>query len=126
LPELTTNQKGAIAEGGRFDMIFVVGGRLVRVQCKWARLRGNVLSVPCYSSRRAPEGFRHRVYTADEIDALAAYCPDVGHCYFLPIERFPGYRAIQLRVTPSRNNQQARINWASDFEFGATLRPTGP
>ncbi len=59
LPELTTNQKGAIAEsaivheaiklgievyrpvseGGRFDLIFVLGDRLVRVQCKWAPRR---------------------------------------------------------------------------------------
>jgi hypothetical protein len=57
---LTTEQKGNVAEnaivfeavklgidvyrpvgeGGRFDMIFEVGERLWRVQCKWAPLHG--------------------------------------------------------------------------------------
>ena len=54
---MTTNQKGAIAEtavahaaiklgidvyrpvaeGGRYDLIFVLDDDLLRVQCKWAR-----------------------------------------------------------------------------------------
>ena len=60
---LTTDQKGAIAEmaiaweatrlgievyrpiteGGRFDMIFLVGDDLARVQCKWAPRQGDVI-----------------------------------------------------------------------------------
>jgi hypothetical protein len=85
---LTTDQKGAIAEmaiaweatklgievyrpiaeGGRFDMIFLLGERLVRVQCKWAPRQGDAIVVRCYSNRRAREGLRRRVYTAAEID----------------------------------------------------------
>src|SRR5437764_11080417 len=95
--ELTTNQKGAIAEaaitkaavelgvevyrpaveGGRYDMIFAPeGGKLVRVQCKWASRYDDVLLIRCYSCRRAIEGMRVRRYTADEIDAIAAYSAD--------------------------------------------------
>jgi PD-(D/E)XK endonuclease len=138
---LTTDQKGAIAEmaiaweatrqgievyrpiseGGRFDMIFLLGDELVRVQCKWAPRQGDVIVVRCYSNRRAREGFRRRRYTAREIDAFAAYCPDLESCYFLPIERFPRSSQILLRLSPTQNNQRLGIHWARDFEFAATL-----
>ena len=92
MPELTTNQKGAIAEaaimkaafelgvevyrpaieGGRYDMIFALeNGRLLRVQCKWAPRHKDVLVIRCYSCRRAIEGMRIRHYTSDEIDVIA-------------------------------------------------------
>ena len=84
MPELTTNQKGAIAEaaitkaavelgievyrpaieGGRFDMIFAFDdGSLLRIQCKWAARIKDVLLIRCYSCRRAIEGMRIRRYT---------------------------------------------------------------
>jgi hypothetical protein len=149
LPDLTTNQKGAIAEtkivaaavelgvevyrpvaeGGRFDLIFLMQDRLVRVQCKWAPCHGAVVAIRCYSCRRARDGLRVRRYTTTEIDAFAAYCPQLDSCYFLPVDRFAGHRNIQLRLAPSRNNQRAGINWASDFEFAATIgrtRAAGP
>jgi PD-(D/E)XK endonuclease len=138
---LTTDQKGAIAEaaialeaiklgvevyrpmaeGGRFDMIFVVDDRLLRVQCKWAPRRGDTVIVRCYSNRRAREGLRRRVYTADEIDAFAAYCPDLDRCYFLPIGSFAARTHVFLRLSPTRNNQRSLVNWARDFELAATL-----
>ena len=146
MPELTTNQKGAIAEtaivheaiklgievyrpvaeGGRFDLIFLLGERLARVQCKWAPLHGEVVLVRCYSARRTGHGIVRRLYGADEIDAYAAYCPAVDRCYFLPIETFAGRSVIQLRLAPSRNNQQIGVNWAKDYEFEATLPRAGP
>ena len=64
-------------------------------------------------------------YSAEEIDAFAAYCHELDRCYFLPFEIFPGRRAIHLRLAPARNNQRARVNWAKDFEFAATLGPHG-
>jgi hypothetical protein len=56
-----------------------------------------------------------------EVDAFAAYCPELDSCYFLPYEAFPHRNQIQLRLSRSRNNQKLRINWAKEFEFGATL-----
>jgi hypothetical protein len=89
---LTTDQKGALAEsaithraiklgvgvlkplsgGERDDLVLDLRPRLVRVQCKWAVFRGEVIFVRCYSCRRTREGLLN-------------------------------------------------INWADDFEFGATL-----
>jgi hypothetical protein len=142
---LTTDQKGAIAEAAialaavelgigvsrplvdeRYDLIFDLGSRLVRVQCKWAIRRGDVIAVPCRSCRRGPEGFIRRTYRAEDVDAIAAYCAELGHCYYLPLDHFDGRTYIQLRLVPTRNNQRRGINWADEFEFAATLgRPNG-
>jgi hypothetical protein len=136
-PVLTTNQKGAIAEaaitcaalragvavyrpvaeGGRADLIFEVGERLLRVQCKSATLEGAVVVIKCYSSRRAPEGFRKRCYTADEVDLIAAYCADLDRCFALPMHGFDGRSHVQLRIEATRNNQQRGVRWAADYEL---------
>lgn len=140
---LTTDQKGAIAElgiawhatmlgvdvykpvaeGGRCDLVFDFEERLWRVQCKWASRYGDVIIVRCYSARRAREGLRRRLYTANEIDAFAAYCAELDRCFFLPFDSFRGKAILQLRLAPARNNQRVRINWADDYDFAATLAP---
>ena len=145
---LTTDQKGAVAEtaiihaavklgirvfkpvndGERCDLIFDLGPRLLRVQCKWARRQGDVVVLRCYSSRRSRDGFVTRVYTAEEVDVFAAYCPDVERCYLVPIDVISGQRYIWLRLTETRNNQAVGVRWARDFEFSRLdwERLTGP
>jgi PD-(D/E)XK nuclease superfamily protein len=141
---LTTDQKGAVAELAiaraaaelgigvwgsytveRYDLIFDLRPRLVRVQCKWATRRGDIISVPCYANRRNRNGLLRTFYSPEEIDAFAGYCADLDRCYFLSLERFVRRTSIQLRLAPSKNNQQAGVNWAKDFEFGATLGRLG-
>ncbi len=139
---LTTDQKGAVAElaiahaaaelrigvfkpltdGERYDLIFDLRPELVRVQCKWASRHGDIVVVRCRSCRRAREGLVHRGYTPDEVDAIAAYCPELDRCYFVPLERFEGKSALQLRLVAARNNQQLGINWAEDFALEARLK----
>ncbi len=136
---LTTDQKGNIAEqavtfaairlglqvyrpvgeGGRYDLIFDLGSRLLRVQCKWARRNRDVISVGCFSCRRTREGQRRRLYTEAEIDAIAAYCPDLNRCYLLPAGWLDGRQRIYLRLEPAKNGQQTAVNWAHSFEFAA-------
>ena len=136
---LTTNQKGAIAEakiaaaatelrievyhpvfkGERFNIIFAFERELMRVQCKWARRLGDVVAVDLQTSRRVAGGHLHRSYTSDEIDAVAAYSAALDQCWLLPAARVVGRREISLRLAPSRNNQELRVNWAVDYELGA-------
>jgi PD-(D/E)XK endonuclease len=136
---LTTNQKGAVAEAAiaaealkagihvlkpiaehqRYDLAFDLGRRIVRVQCKWAQLRGDVVIVHLSSCRHTPRGYVYTTYSADEIDAIAAYCGDLDRSYLFPIELVAGRRAIQLRLAPPRNAQRAALNWACDHELGA-------
>ena len=135
--ELSTDQKGAIAEacicaaaiklgigvlkpltdGHRYDLVFDIPGRLVRVQCKWAPLKAGVVTVRLYSSRRTANGHLRLAYTAGEIDAVAAYCPDLDRCFYLPSERLDGHYQVSLRLVSSRNNQANGVNWADDYAF---------
>src|SRR5680860_1436131 len=106
-------------EGGRYDLIFEVGSTLMRIQCKWARREGEVVVVRCYSCRRGRDGMIVRKYTAAEVDAIAAYCPQTDRCYLLPTSLFCSRRLVHLRIAPSRNNQRSGINWADAFGFEA-------
>src|SRR5262245_52392864 len=106
---LTTNQKGAVAESAvvheaiklgigvwlpmadeRFDIILDLRPRLVRVQCKFASRHDDVIVVRFHANRRTRTGMRRTFYSADEIDAFAAYSPDTDRCYFLPMPEFAG------------------------------------
>jgi PD-(D/E)XK nuclease superfamily protein len=138
---MTTDQKGAIAElaialtavrlgidvyrpvaeGGRYDLVLEIEDRLWRVQCKWAPRQGDVVVVRCYSSRRGPDGLLKRIYSPGEIDAFAAYCPELDQCYFLPYAFFESRTQVLLRLAPTQNNQSLGVNWASDYEFAARL-----
>jgi hypothetical protein len=143
---LTTDQKGNVAEtaitaaavklgaevyrpigeGQRYDLIFDVQSRLLRVQCKWSTRYDDILVVRCYSTRRIAGGkIVSRRYTETEIDAVAVYCDDLDRCYLLPVDLWSGRRQIHLRLSPTKNNQLLGINWARDFEFAATLGAHG-
>jgi hypothetical protein len=139
---LTTNQKGTLAEAKiaaeaiacgvgvcrplddeRYDLIFDLRPRLLRVQCKWAPRVGDVVCARLYTSRRGREGMIVRRYQPGEVDAFAFYCPELDRSYLVPGDEFAARRQIHLRLHPSKNNQQAGVRWARDFELGATLEP---
>lgn len=147
---MDTNQKGAIAEAAialeaaklgipvlkpvaehcRYDLALEIDRKIVRVQCKWAAQRGDVIEVRTSSSWYSPgRGYVVRSYTASEVDAIAAYCPDNGNCYLIPISRVGGQAHCSLRVVPTRNGQRAAINSASEYLLGAIAqleeRPDG-
>jgi PD-(D/E)XK endonuclease len=145
VPELTTNQKGALAEAAiakeaaklgiivlrplddaRYDLVLDLPSGLMRVQCKWAVRNGDVVVIRCRTCRRGRDGLIHRGYKQGEIDAIAAYCADLDTCYLLPLSLSVNRAAVQLRLAPTLNNQQRKIHWARDFEFGATLSAPGP
>ena len=141
----TSNQLGAVAEtaivfhaarlgvgvlrpvtdGFRYDLVFDVDGRLMRIQCKWAQRQGDVVVVRCRTSRRGPEGFIRRCYSAEEVDGVAAYCADLDRCYLVPPQLFAGRTMVLLRLAAAKNNQRARIHWAENYEFAATLGALG-
>jgi prevent-host-death family protein len=106
-------------EGRRYDLIIDTGPRLLRVQCKWAPLRGSVVVVRCDTSRHTPHGYVRTMYSADEIDGIAAYCQELNRCYYVPIEVAAAHRSLHLRLAPAANSQEAAINWAADYPFGA-------
>jgi hypothetical protein len=139
--ELTTDQKGAAAEpaiahvaadlgvgvfkpltdGERYDLIFDLRPKLVRVQCKTAILDGSVLRIPLFSARRSRAGFVKSYYSDAEADAIAAYSPRLGRCFYIPLAELPGHTDVQLRLAPCRNNQRIGVNSADDFALEARM-----
>ncbi len=137
---LSTNQKGAIAEAAiafeamklginvlrplsealRYDLVLDLGGELLRVQCKWARRREDVIEVQVGGCYHSPgRGYVRSTYASHEVDAVAAYCQELDQCFLIPISRLHGQGHIYLRTAPARNNQRGAVNIASEYEFGA-------
>jgi hypothetical protein len=142
MPGLTPSQKGAAAEaavtaaaielglvvlrplceGRRYDLVIDLEPELMRVQCKWARRVGGGLSVNLTTSRLTPAGYVRTVYTAAEVDAVAAYSAALGRCFLIPIEDVDGARAVYLRLSPTRNNQIQGVRWADEYVFEDVIR----
>lgn len=109
-----------LGDGCRYDVIFDLHPELMRVQCKWAARQGDVVAVRFRTNRHSPiRGYIATRYTADEVDAIAAYCPELDRCYVLPIAEFEGLAGAHLRLAPCRNNQRRGVRMASDYELGA-------
>lgn len=103
MAQLTPSQKGAVAEaaittaaielgltvlrplceGRRYDLVIDLEPRMLRVQCKLARQLDGVLLVPMHTNRCTPQGYISTHYTADEVDAIAAYSPTSKRCYLV-------------------------------------------
>jgi prevent-host-death family protein len=113
-------------EHTRYDLIFDLRPRLVRVQCKWAPVKGDVVVVRLTSSRYTSGGEQIRTtYTADEIDAVAVYCEELDRCYLLPISLVAGMRGMHLRLSPPRNGQRASLNWADQYKLSGAVAQLG-
>ena len=109
-----------MTEHCRYDLIFDVRYRLFRVQCKWAKLRGDVIAVQIGGNYHSPtRGYVRSTYDETEIDAVVAYCAGNDTCYFIPIAEIAGISGIHLRLAPARNGQLAGVRMAAPYELGA-------
>jgi len=97
-----------VLDGGRYDLIFDVEGRLLRVQCKWSCRKGDVIVVNTRTTRLTPRGYLRTTYDASQVDALATYCAELDRCYVLPIEDVAGKQVVHLRLAPAANGQEGR------------------
>lgn len=111
-----------LTEHEPYDLVIGVAGRLLRIQCKWAKRRGEVISVNLTRSRRGPDGFIRRTYTEEEIDAVGVYCGDIDSCFLIPIGEVEGNSAFQLRLSPARNGQRAALHFADEYRLGAVAQ----
>jgi hypothetical protein len=110
-----------LVEHGRYDLAFDLGSALLRVQCKWAPLRGEVIVPNLAGYRFTSDGQVRSTYAADEIDAVGVYCEKLDRCYLLPVSLIAGMRAVHLRVGPPKNGQRAALNWAADYELPGAI-----
>lgn len=111
-----------LTEHERYDLALGLDGQLLRVQCKWARKVESVVMVNLTSSRRGPTGHIRRSYSADEIDAVGAYCQELDECFLIPIDLVDGQGSLQLRLEPARNSQRAALHFAEKYRLGAVAQ----
>jgi PD-(D/E)XK nuclease superfamily protein len=142
---LPSDQKGAVAELAiataaadlgigvwsaftveRYDLIFDLRPGLVRVQCKWASRRDDVIVVRCSRNRRNRDGLLRQYYSADDIDAYAAYCRESRRCYFLPIDEFENRIAIQLRPRSDEESRRSESTGRGTMNSPLDLAVAGP
>jgi hypothetical protein len=142
MKDLTPSQKGAAAEaaiasaaiqlglvvlrplceGGRYDLMFDLEPKLLRVQCKLAKLVDGILSVRLQTSRHTPGGYVFTSYSPSEIDVVAAYSSELNRSFLLPIAEVSGMCGIHLRLKPAKNNQAQGVRWADDYELEPMVR----
>jgi prevent-host-death family protein len=111
-----------LTEHERYDLVIGIGGKLVRVQCKWGRKVGSVVMAKLVRNRRGPNGFIRRNYSADEIDAFGIYCGELNECFLVPIDVVSDQWSLQLRLSPARNGQRAALHFAEQYRLGAVAQ----
>ena len=90
-----------LTEHERYDLVLGVAGQLLRVQCKWAGLRDEIVKVRLGSCYHSPtRGYLRTTYGLEEIDAVAAYCRDLDTCYLLLAADCADKSSLHLRVGP--------------------------
>jgi hypothetical protein len=99
-------------EDNRYDLVVEKGGIFKRVQVKYVSLRNGVIDVPLRSANN------HSVihYSLNDIDVVAAYCPEVRKVYFIPLDRIKNRSSFKLRLKPAKNNQKKFVVLAVDYE----------
>ena len=97
---------------GRVDLLYGHDGRLVRVQCKTARLIRTALVFHTTSrTNNVPIAYD------GEIDEFGVYSPVTNLVYLVPFDDAPT-RVCSLRTDPTRNGHAANVRWAKDYELG--------
>jgi PD-(D/E)XK endonuclease len=92
-----------VVEGGRYDLIFGFGSKLVRVQCKWAPLEGDVIVI--------------RGYSADAVGTVFS-SGDTSP------ERSTRSRRTALRTTRATSFHTTYLRAEPTFRFASTRRGT--
>ena len=102
----------------RYDFIADVNGRLLRIQCKTARLfREEAIDVE-FRRTFYRRGGDHRLitYQLGEVDYFATW--HNGQTYLIPFEE--GRVKIRLRFTPPMISYEG-VHWAVDYEIEKVL-----
>jgi hypothetical protein len=101
-----------------FDLILCRDdGALERVQVKYARSDGRVITVPARSHSLTNGKVRAtKHYTAATIDWLAVWDATIDRCYYIPAaELGVGMTMLSLRLTPTANRQFRGVRMAEQY-----------
>ena len=118
--ELGINISIPWGDGLRYDQIWDVNGKLLRIQIKTAREidEGTAITIPGKSTNRIHGKSVNQKYTENEIDAIVTFYKD--KLYYVPIADMSNNK--NLRFSIPRNKQMTNINWAIDFTAERQLK----
>jgi PD-(D/E)XK nuclease superfamily protein len=105
-------------EDWNFDLILCRDEqRLERVQCKYTRSDGLVVTVRTRSQSLTNGRVKAiKRYNATMIEWLAVYDATTDRCYYIPAaELGDGMHMMHLRLVAARNNQRRRVRLASNY-----------
>lgn len=131
---MDTNQKGDIAEAkavarfmelgytvsepindhSRYDLVVEKDGLLNKVQVKYAAMSDGKIKVSISSSNPNTKGTVDKIYSSDEVDAYAVYCPATEDLYWIDFVDAPD-NSMSLRV--EADSSHPSINWAKDYRI---------
>ncbi|MBQ8619116.1 MAG: hypothetical protein IJ418_16640 [Clostridia bacterium] len=101
----------------RYDQIWDVDGRLIRVQIKTARAADDQHSGIIFNCYTVSNGTKH-FYSKNEIDYFATYWNE--KVYLVPIDECSCQKNLRFFSTSKYTNLSA-VNWASDYEVEKVL-----
>lgn len=134
---MNTNQKGKLTElniltyiiklgysvsipfgdKDRYDQIWDINGKLIRVQVKTASPIDEEASGIQFSGRSISNGKSH-LYTENDIDYFATYWNE--KVYLIPVNECS--HSKKLRFFNNKSHQVNGINWAKDYEVEEVLK----
>ena len=100
----------------RWDIGIDHNGKLIKIQCKTARLRDGCITFNLTSrGRNGHVGYKHTV------DFFGVYCPAIDKCYLIPCSQISANLEMRLRIAPSKNNQKKNTIDARPYELHPSL-----
>jgi PD-(D/E)XK endonuclease len=105
-------------EDSDYDLLADFEGRFHRVQVKYTKSDGRVISVKCSSHSLTGGKIRStKHYTMTMIDWIAVFDATTDRCYYIPsrVLGTEGRSELLLRLAPARNGQLLRIRRAEDY-----------
>lgn len=102
----------------RYDQIWDINGKLLRIQVKTSHLVENAIKFSCRSAHRVNGRCVNTQYTSDEIDYFATYWDK--KCYLIPVGEVSNEKT--LRFIPPKSGQIKGISFAKDYEVEEMLK----
>ena len=100
-------------EHAPFDLVAYAAGEFHRVQVKYRSARAGAVSVTFRSMWADRRGTHTTQMDKSAIDTVCIYCPETDECYY--VRPAAHGASVTLRVSPSRNGQQAGVLHAASY-----------
>lgn len=102
----------------RYDLAVDIGNKIIRIQCKTARVRGDVIKFKTCSVVKGEGGkYFTTKYSASDIDYFMVYAPELHKIYILtPEDKFEVY----LHITEPKH-KDPKVRMAKAFEFSGVF-----